>query len=138
MYGYFSKDSNGTQKSYLQRRLGLAELIFLGVGSIVGTGIFTITGMGAAQYAGPAITVSILIAAFCVTISALFLLNFLQGYLIQEVFIAICILFLESTLPGFFGWFMIIEFAGAISTAASGQRISKSFLENIWNKHQLL
>ena len=72
----FRKTPMAPKKSYLQRRLGLAELIFLGVGSIVGTGIFTITGMGAAQYAGPAITVSILIAAFCVTISALFFAEF--------------------------------------------------------------
>ena len=53
----FRKTPMAPKKSYLQRRLGLAELIFLGVGSIVGTGIFTITGLGAAQYAGPAITV---------------------------------------------------------------------------------
>jgi APA family basic amino acid/polyamine antiporter len=43
----FRKTPMAQKTSHLQRRLGLAELIFLGVGSIVGTGIFTITGVGA-------------------------------------------------------------------------------------------
>lgn len=72
----FRKAPMTQKKSHLQRHLGLSELIFLGVGSIVGTGIFTITGTSAAEYAGPAITISIIIAAICVTMSALFFAEF--------------------------------------------------------------
>lgn len=92
----FRKTPMAQKTSHLQRRLGLAELIFLGVGSMVGTGIFTITGVGASQYAGPSITISIIIAAICVTMSALFFAEFASRLLIQAVFIAICILFLVS------------------------------------------
>ena len=42
---------------------------------MVGTGIFTITGTAAANLAGPALIISIVIAAFCVGLSASSLLN---------------------------------------------------------------
>ena len=116
----FRKTPMTQKKSFLQRRLGLAELIFLGVGSIVGTGIFTITGVGAAQYAGPAITISILIAALCVTISALFFAEF-SSRLPHSGGVYRYLYTVFGEYPAWIaGWFMIIEFAGAISTAASG------------------
>lgn len=128
----FRKTPMAPKKSYLQRRLGLAELIFLGVGSIVGTGIFTITGMGAAQYAGPAITVSILIAAFCVTISALFFAEF-SSRLPHSGGVYRYLYTVFGEYPAWIaGWFMIIEFAGAISTAASGWgEYLKAFLKTL-------
>ena len=43
---------------------------YLGIGAMVGTGIFTITGTAAANLAGPALIISIVIAAFCVGLSA--------------------------------------------------------------------
>lgn len=116
----FRKTPMTQKRSFLQRRLGLAELIFLGVGSIVGTGIFTITGVGAAQYAGPAITISILIAALCVTISALFFAEF-SSRLPHSGGVYRYLYTVFGEYPAWIaGWFMIIEFAGAISTAASG------------------
>src|SRR5689334_13925181 len=42
--------------------LGQASLIALGVGAIIGTGIFVRTGTGAAQYAGPAIIMSFILS----------------------------------------------------------------------------
>ncbi len=57
----------------LNRHLRLWDLIILGIGAMVGTGIFTITGTAAANLAGPALILSIVIAAFCVGLSALFL-----------------------------------------------------------------
>ena len=45
----------------LKRSLGPLNLILLGIGCIIGTGIFVLTGLAAAQYSGPAITVSFVI-----------------------------------------------------------------------------
>ncbi len=116
----FRKTPMTHKKSHLQRRLGLAELVFLGIGSIVGTGIFTITGVGAAEYAGPAITISIIIAAICVTMSALFFAEFSSRVPhAGGVYTYLYAVFGEY--PAWIaGWLMIIEFAGAISSAASG------------------
>ncbi|PCJ24948.1 MAG: amino acid permease [Rickettsiales bacterium] len=54
------KDAGGT--SGLDRTLDSLDLILLGLGGIVGTGVFALTGMVAAQYAGPAVTISYIIA----------------------------------------------------------------------------
>jgi len=47
----------------LKRALSATNLIFIGIGCIVGTGIFVITGTAAAQYAGPALSISFVISA---------------------------------------------------------------------------
>lgn len=51
------------QCSQLKRSLGALDVIMLGVGVIVGTGIFVLTGVAAAKYAGPALMLSFLIAS---------------------------------------------------------------------------
>ena len=47
----------------LKRSLGVVNLTALGIGAIIGTGIFVLTGAAAAQYAGPAIVLSFVVAA---------------------------------------------------------------------------
>lgn len=54
-----SKDSD----NQLKRSLTATNLVTLGIGAIVGTGIFVITGQAAAAYAGPALTISFVISA---------------------------------------------------------------------------
>jgi APA family basic amino acid/polyamine antiporter len=100
--------------------LGLVDLIFLGIGSMVGTGIFTVTGLAAAQYAGPALIISIVIAAISVGLTALFYAEFASriptnggayGYL-YTVF---------GEFPAWIaGWLTIMEFLTAVSSVASG------------------
>src|SRR5258705_13779543 len=46
----------------LKRALGPLNLTTLGIGAIIGAGIFVLTGNAAAQYAGPAIVISFIIA----------------------------------------------------------------------------
>jgi basic amino acid/polyamine antiporter, APA family len=48
--------------SELKRALSRFDLIFVGIGAIVGTGIFVLSGRAAAQYAGPAVAISFVIA----------------------------------------------------------------------------
>jgi APA family basic amino acid/polyamine antiporter len=65
----------------LKRSLGALNLILLGIGCIIGTGIFVLTGLAAAQYSGPAITISFIITG---TLCA---------------FVALCYAELASALP---------------------------------------
>ncbi len=60
-----------SQKGELKRTLSAANLISLGIGCIIGTGIFVMTGQAAAQYAGPAIIISFVIAGLCCTFAAI-------------------------------------------------------------------
>lgn len=50
-------------KSHLKRAMGSLDVTLLGIGVIVGTGIFVLTGVAAAKYAGPALMLSFLIAS---------------------------------------------------------------------------
>jgi len=47
----------------LRRSLGALDLILIGVGATIGAGIFVLAGTAAAQWAGPAVTVSFILAA---------------------------------------------------------------------------
>lgn len=60
-----------TTKTGLRRVLGLWQLIALGVGVTVGAGLFSMTGVAAGQYAGPAVTLSFLIAAIACAFAGL-------------------------------------------------------------------
>ena len=51
------------ENSELKRALSAFQLIFVGIGAIIGTGIFVLSGLAAANNAGPAVTLSFVIAA---------------------------------------------------------------------------
>ena len=59
------------KKQSLKRVMGSVELTFLGVGAIIGTGIFVLTGVAAALYAGPAVILSFVVSGFAATLAAL-------------------------------------------------------------------
>lgn len=60
-----------SQKGELKRTLSALNLISLGIGCIIGAGIFVMTGQAAAQYAGPAIMISFVIAGLCCAFAGL-------------------------------------------------------------------
>src|SRR6201992_1937254 len=60
-----------SQQGELKRTLIASNLISPGIGCIIGTGIFVMTGQAAAQFAGPAIIVSFLITGICCAFVAL-------------------------------------------------------------------
>ncbi|MBA3923246.1 MAG: amino acid permease, partial [Nostocaceae cyanobacterium] len=57
------QEATDTNTPSLERTLGLFALISLGIGSIIGAGIFAITGQVAANHTGPAIVLSFIFAA---------------------------------------------------------------------------
>lgn len=57
------KPIGGDDASGLRRTLGAANLVSLGIGAIIGAGLFSLTGIAAADYAGPAVVLSFLLAA---------------------------------------------------------------------------
>ncbi|KAG2181834.1 hypothetical protein INT44_008650 [Umbelopsis vinacea] len=57
--------------SQLKKTLNRLDLVFVGIGAIVGTGIFVLSGHAAAEYAGPAVAISFLIAGIAAAFAAL-------------------------------------------------------------------
>jgi APA family basic amino acid/polyamine antiporter len=63
--------TDNLKNSELKKSLGSLDLIMMGIGAIIGTGIFVVTGTIAAQYTGPAITISFILACLVCIIVAL-------------------------------------------------------------------
>ncbi|KAI9265316.1 amino acid permease-domain-containing protein [Helicostylum pulchrum] len=59
------------ENSELKRALSAFQLVFVGIGAIIGTGIFVLSGLAAANNAGPAVTLSFVIAAIAAAFAAL-------------------------------------------------------------------
>ena len=57
-----TQEASETGEHSLKRALGPVNLITLGIGAIIGAGIFVLTGSAAAKYAGPAIVLSFVLA----------------------------------------------------------------------------
>lgn len=67
----FRKKSVKSQDSGLRKILGAFDLTLLGIGAIIGTGIFVLTGIAAATQAGPAVVLSFVIAGLACAFAAL-------------------------------------------------------------------
>jgi len=111
----------------LKRVLGPWDLIFLGIGAIVGAGIFVITGHAAAQYAGPAVTLSFVLAALTCSFAGLCYAEFASLIPIAGS----AYTYAYATLGEFFawviGWDLILEYslgATAVSIGWSGYMVS--------------
>ncbi|KHD43973.1 APC family permease [Streptococcus hongkongensis] len=116
----FRKKNNSKNKTEMRRHLKVNDLIFLGLGSMVGTGIFTITGIGAAQYAGPALTISIIISALAIGILALFYAEFASRVPANGGAYSYVYATLGEFPAWIVGWYIIMEFLTAISSVAVG------------------
>ena len=104
----------------LRRVLGPINLMTLGIGAIIGAGIFVLTGAAAAKYAGPAIILSFLLAAMACTFAGLCYAEFASLIPIAGS----AYTYAYATLGEFFawiiGWDLILEYAFGAATVASG------------------
>ncbi len=116
----------------LKRILGPIDLTFLGVGAIIGAGIFVITGQAAAQYAGPAIILSFLISgAACVT-AGLCYAEFASMIPAAGGAYNYAYASLGEIFAMIIGWDLILEYLFAVSTVSVGwSGYMVSFLKDV-------
>lgn len=105
---------------HMKKDLKLKDLILLGMGAVIGTGIFVVTGTAASNYAGPAATLSFLVAAFVVILSGFSFAEFASRVPVTGgPYSYMYVVFGE--LSGWMaGWFLICEYLLAVSSVASG------------------
>ncbi|MFV0557323.1 MAG: APC family permease [Enterococcus sp.] len=117
----FRKKALVAEKSgEMKRNLKLSDLLMLGIGAIIGTGIFVVTGVAAAEYAGPALVVSFVLAAIVVGLSGLCFAEFSSRIpVLGGPYAYIYVVFGEFA-AWLTGWFLICEFLLAVSSVASG------------------
>jgi APA family basic amino acid/polyamine antiporter len=109
-----------SEQSGLKRILGPLNLILLGIGAIIGTGIFVLTGQAAAANAGPAIVISMLIAAGTSALAGLCYAELASTVPIAGSAYTYAIATLGEFVAWLIGWDLILEYALGAATVAVG------------------
>ncbi|HLN20736.1 MAG TPA: amino acid permease [Bacteroidales bacterium] len=104
----------------LKRALGSTDLIFLGIGAIIGTGIFVLTGVGAALHAGPAVTLSFLVSAIACVFAALCYAEFASIIPVSGSAYTYAYATIGELIAWIIGWDLILEYAVASIAVAIG------------------
>ncbi len=112
-----SKDFEGRT---LNRSLGPVALIAIGIGGIIGTGIFVLTGLAAAQHAGPAIVISFIVAALGCVFAGLCYAEFASMVPVAGSAYAYSYATLGEFTAWFVGWNLVLEYLFAAATVAVG------------------
>src|SRR5512143_1392540 len=104
----------------LRRSLTAWDLTLLGIGAIIGTGIFVLTGTAAANQAGPAITLSYVLAGLACGFAALCYAEFAAMIPIAGSAYAYAYATLGEIIAWMIGWDLILEYAVASMTVSIG------------------
>ncbi len=104
----------------LKRVLGPVHLTLLGIGVIVGAGIFVLTGPVAANYSGPAIVISLVICAFACTLAGLCYAEFASMIPVSGSAYTYAYATLGKVFAWIIGWDLILEYLFGASTVAVG------------------
>jgi APA family basic amino acid/polyamine antiporter len=104
----------------LKRALGPVNLVTLGIGAIIGTGIFVLTGSAAAQYAGPAIVLSFIFAGLGCAFAGLCYAEFASMIPIAGSAYTYGYATLGELVAWIIGWDLILEYLFGAATVAVG------------------
>jgi APA family basic amino acid/polyamine antiporter len=116
----------------LKRTLGPWGLTALGIGAVIGGGIFVITGQAAANHAGPAIILSFVIAAICCSFTALCYAEFATLIPMSGSSYSYAYATLGELVAWFIGWNMVLEYGvSASAVAVSWTGYFTSLLEHV-------
>src|SRR6201987_1191294 len=104
----------------LKRSLGALNLVTLGVGAVIGAGIFTLTGQAAALHAGPAVALSFVLAGLTCAFAGLCYAEFASIIPIAGSAYTYGYATLGELVAWIIGWDLTLEYAFGASTVASG------------------
>ena len=104
----------------LKRTLGPVSITLLGIGAIVGTGIFVLTGVAAAKYAGPALILSFVVAGIVSGLAAICYAEFASTVPISGSAYTYSYATLGELIAWIIGWDLILEYAVGAAAVAIG------------------
>ena len=110
-------DSTGPK---LNRVLSATALTALGIGGIIGTGIFVLTGVAAANHAGPALALAFIIAGFGCTLAGLCYAEFAAMIPVSGSAYSYSYATLGEGIAWFIGWNLVLEYLFAVATVSVG------------------
>ena len=112
--------SEELNNSGLKRTLTLTNLIALGIGAVIGAGIFVITGTAAAEHAGPAVVISFIISAFGCALAGLCYAEFSSMFPVAGSAYSYSYATMGEFVAWILGWDFILEYLFGASTVAVG------------------
>jgi APA family basic amino acid/polyamine antiporter len=110
----------GPHAGGLKRALHAFDLTLLGIGAIVGAGIFVLTGVAAARYAGPAIMVSFVVSGFACAMAALCYAEFAAMIPIAGSAYSYSYATMGELIGWIIGWDLVLEYAVGAAAVAVG------------------
>jgi len=114
----------------LKKTLGAGSLVALGIGAIIGAGLFSITGGAAANNAGPAITISFIVAALGCAFAGLCYAEFASMIPVAGSAYTYSYATMGEFIAWVIGWDLVLEYAvGAATVAISWSRYLVKFCE---------
>src|SRR6201988_693049 len=114
------KEAGDTGEHSLKRALGPINLITLGIGAIIGAGIFVLTGTAAAQFAGPAIVISYIIAGIGCVFAGLCYAEFASMLPIAGSAYTYGYATMGELVAWVIGWALVLEYAFGAAPVAVG------------------
>ncbi len=118
----------GTESGHtLKRTLTRLNLVTLGIGAIIGAGIFVLSGQAAANYAGPAVTISFVVAGLACAFAGLCYAEFASMIPIAGSAYTYAYATLGEFIAWIIGWDLILEYlfgAATVSVGWSGYVVS--------------
>src|SRR5689334_24489475 len=114
------REASETGEHSLKRALGPVNLVTLGIGAIIGAGIFVLTGEAAAQYAGPAIMLSYVLAGAGCAFAGLCYAEFASLIPIAGSAYTYGYATLGEIIAWIIGWDLILEYAVSNMAVAVG------------------
>lgn len=122
------KDAGGES---LKRTLGPNQLVALGIGAIIGAGLFSLTGIAASQNAGPAVVISFIAAAIGCAFAGLCYSEFATMIPIAGSAYTYAYATMGELIAWIIGWDLVLEYAvGAATVGVSWSRYVISFLHD--------
>lgn len=115
-----SVDNYMQADSHMSRILTTRDLIGLGVGTVIGTGIFILPGHEAAQHAGPAVSITFLIAAIYSGLSGMSFAEFSSAMPVAGSAYSYGSVIYGEIIGWLLGWSLILEYFLAVSAIATG------------------
>ena len=113
-------EANESHEHSLKRALGPINLISIGIGGIIGAGIFVLTGTAAAQFAGPAIVISYIIAGIGCVFAGLCYAEFASMLPIAGSAYTYGYATMGELVAWVIGWALVLEYAFGAATVAVG------------------
>src|SRR5574342_363150 len=128
-------EASETGEHSLKRALGPLNLITLGIGAIIGAGIFVLTGQAAALHAGPAVPVSMVLVGIACAFAGLCYAEMASAVPVAGSAYTYAYATMGELVAWIIGWDLVLEYAAGAATVAVGWAGHLVSLVELFNVH---